>query len=162
LASPDQDLPISTQMTLPEAFYGLNFWMATHEPLFCELIASEALAEQENIPKLFHFSGQSPIERTFGLLSEHGLCLLTRDPAKTSHLDGLSNTSPLNLFTRSFGPDHTLAQQLTEQVRAWEAAGRPHERDLRIRAYPREVAHEVHEKAAVISKQWTQFIFDWQ
>ncbi|HVA92176.1 MAG TPA: hypothetical protein VNL71_20310 [Chloroflexota bacterium] len=65
------------------------------------------------------------------------------------------------LSVRRFGPNEQLAQQLIEQLVAWDAAGRPSTKGLRIRAYPRDPAYVPSSNEVVIAKQYTDLVRDW-
>jgi protein-L-isoaspartate(D-aspartate) O-methyltransferase len=158
LYSPAQDLPLAISLEPQALFFGLGFWLALHEPLFCSLSASGPLAEQGIIPGLVNFPGKTVT--TVGLLTEDALSVLTRDPTQAS-ADALPDGSSFNLYLRSFGSAAMLAQQLQQQVIAWDTAGRPDEQHLHVRAYPQNVPYNLKTSDIVVSKRWTNFVYSW-
>ncbi len=158
LHSPSQDLPLSISLEPQTLFFGLGFWLALHEPLFCSLSAYGPLAEQSIIPYLVNFPGKTVT--TVGLLAEDTLSVLMRHPSLTAPA-ALSDASSFNLSLRSFGAAATLTQQLKHQVIAWDTAGRPGEQQLHVRAYPHEPTCNLKASDIVISKKWTHFVYSW-
>lgn len=158
LGSTAQDLPSGIMLDPRGFFFGLSFWLALHEPLCCSLSAYGSPAEQGIIPNLIHFSGKGVM--TIGLLSEGALSLLMRysDPLAT---DNFFDGSAFNLYLRSFGAGDVLTQQLKRQVMAWDAAGRPGEQQLRVKAYPQNAISNLKASDIVISKRWTNFVYSW-
>jgi protein-L-isoaspartate(D-aspartate) O-methyltransferase len=158
LHSPAQDLPLSISLEPQGLFFGLGFWLALHEPLFCSLSAYGPLAEQGIIPSLVNFPGKTVT--TVGLLTEDALSVLMRPPS-LAPVDVLPDGSSFSLYLRSFGSATTLAQQLKQQVMAWDAAGRPGEQQLHVNAYPQEATYTLKVSDIVISKRWTNFVYSW-
>ncbi|MBV9616570.1 MAG: methyltransferase, FxLD system [Ktedonobacteraceae bacterium] len=158
LCSPVQDLPLETSVEPQGLFFGLGFWLALHEPLFCSLSAYGPLAEQGIIPNLINFPGKTVT--TLGLLSEHALSVLMRNPVLTP-ADVRPNATSFKLYLRSFGSADLLAQQLKQQITAWDEAGRPGEQQLHVRAYSLDAASNLNASDTVLSKRWTKFVFSW-
>ncbi len=154
LHSPAQDLLLSISVEPQGLFFGLGFWLALHEPLFCSLSASSPLAEQGIIPSLVDFPGKTIT--TIGLLNENALSVLMRHSSSTS-TDG----SSFNLYLRSFGSATALIQQLKNQVMRWDSAGRPGEQHLHVEAYPQNATCNLKTSDVVISKRWTNFVYSW-
>ena len=158
LQGPSQDLPLPIQVSPRTLFAGLSFWLALHDPLFGTLSASSPLAEQHAIPELLTFTGKNPSISTAGLFSTYALSILARDPNPV-----MSSTTPdaFGLMIRSFGPTDALAERLKSLVLVWDAAGRPGEQQLHIRAYPRSQGYSVSTSETVLSKTWTNFVCSW-
>jgi protein-L-isoaspartate(D-aspartate) O-methyltransferase len=152
----------SVQVMTHELFYGLIFWLALHDVSICNLQARGAIAEQDIVPGLFYIPSKIPIRSTFGLQSEHALCVLMRDPSVPVPTDDISDVVPFHIFIRSFGSDPAIANRLASLVMSWHMAGRPTEHNLFIRAYP--AAKEYHAEAndIIIKKRWIQFVCNWQ
>jgi hypothetical protein len=162
LIGPSRDLPTTLRVTPGEACR-LRQWLALHETRFCDLNAAGEMLDRGIAPYLFGWnSGGWKLCCTAGLLTEACLCLLTRPPDQTLSLEQPRGSEPFDLFVRSFGPDETLAHQLMEQVRAWDAAGRPSTDRLRIRAYPPETGYVPSASETVVRKQWTRLVLDWR
>jgi protein-L-isoaspartate(D-aspartate) O-methyltransferase len=163
LMGPTRDLPTSVRVTLREIWGGLSLWLALHEPNFCGLGAQGAVAERGIIPDLFGFSNKS--SSTVGLLGEHGLCVLMPSSQKASKLPTqciAADPSAFELSVRSFGSGDTLAQRLIEQITAWNAAGRPSNKGLYIRAFPLNTDYVPSENETTIPKRWTRLVLNWQ
>jgi protein-L-isoaspartate(D-aspartate) O-methyltransferase len=159
LQSPAQDIALSVSLEPRELFFGPLFWLALHEPLFCSLSASTPLAEQGIIPTLAHLHGKTAT--TIGLLTENALSVLMRNPAPAS-ANAFSSGGSFKLYLRSFGSADLLAQQLKQQIIAWDTAGRPGEQQLHVRAYPQGVTGNLKASDIVIAKRWTNFVYSWQ
>ena len=159
LQSPAQDIRLPISFQPQEPFFGPGFWLALHEPQFCLLSASGRPAEQGIIPNLIQFPGKNTT--TIGLLTENALSVLMRHPAPTS-TDTIPAGESYNLYIRSFGSADLLAQQLKKQIMAWDAAGRPAEQQLHVRAYPQDASCNLKDSDIVIAKRWTKFVYSWQ
>jgi protein-L-isoaspartate(D-aspartate) O-methyltransferase len=157
-----QDFPLPIKVTPLAVFYGLSFWLALQDPQYCTLVAHSPLAEGGLVPELIRTPGKITTLSTLGLLGEHALSVLMRDPALPPATDEVASALPFRLFIRSFGADNALAQRLQEQVIAWEAAGRPGERNLHIKAYPCDNKPTIQKHDITFSKKWTQFICRWR
>jgi protein-L-isoaspartate(D-aspartate) O-methyltransferase len=155
LVDSSRDWPTTVRVTGREVWGGLNVWLDLHEDGFCQLWAEGEMATRRIIPCLFGFQDCC---FTHGLANKDSLCLLMRSPVDEPQA---ANDSSFDLFVRGYGRADMLAQQLIEQVRAWDTAERPGTDRLRVRAYPqnssyRPAAHEV-----VVQKLWTRLILDW-
>jgi protein-L-isoaspartate(D-aspartate) O-methyltransferase len=158
LQDPAHDLPLPIQVSPRVLFSGLSFWLALRDPLFGTLSASGPLARQRVIPELFTFSGKIYSISTGGLFSEDAISVLTR---ASSPLAPGAPPDAFSLAVRSFGPAAELAERLKDEVMAWDAAGRPGERQLHVRAYPPDQPHPSGASDVVISKRWTDFVCSW-
>jgi hypothetical protein len=67
---------------------------------------------------------------------------------------------PFALFIRQFGPNDLVTQRLIAEIQAWNAAGRP--AIEKIRAYPRNSQYRPSKNEAMIERQWTKLILEWQ
>ncbi len=159
LQSPAQDMLLPISLQPQEPFFGLSFWLALHEAQFCLLTASTAHAMQNIVPGLIHFPGKGTT--TIGLLGDNALSVLMRDPA-SAPADTRPGGGPFNLSIRSFGFADLLSQQLKKQIMAWNAAGHPAEKQLRVRAYPQDASCNLKASDIVIAKRWTKFVYSWQ
>lgn len=68
---------------------------------------------------------------------------------------------PFDLFVRTFGTNDALAERVIGQIKAWDAAGRPHPKDVRIRAYPKDTGYSPSEGELVVDKPWSRFVLNW-
>ena len=94
-----------------------------------------------------------------GVLGETSLSvLLPPDPSRFGNIDAFA----FELFVRSFGPDDTLTQRLIEQIRAWDAAGRPGEENLFIKVYLHDTDYTPVADEVVITNRWTKLAISWR
>jgi protein-L-isoaspartate(D-aspartate) O-methyltransferase len=162
LASPSREQPVGIRVTAAEAFSALRLWLALREPRFCDLYAEGAWVDRGLVPPLFGWrSGGGSVCGTYGLLGDAGLCVLAHSPDPARSPDGRP-ISPFDLFARSFGPDGSLAHSLLDQVRAWEATGRPATDTLRIRAYPSDTDYIPAAREVIVPKRGCRLVLDWQ
>ncbi len=154
-----RDIPTQVYVTPQEIYSGLSFWLALHEPLFCELTASGEMAQSGIVPNLFGYPSTIPMSSTIALLEENSLSLILFASGQAP-----SPNAPTGLFqlaVRSYGPSDALASHLVAQMMAWNAAGRPNERSLHIRAYVQNSEYVPDKYDIVIEKHWTRFVFRW-
>jgi len=154
------DRPTGVSAARGEIWAGLDLWLALHEPDLCSLQAAGELAELGYVPCLFGYGGQWKSCFTKGVLRGTDLCLLAPPPG-TVPSEQLGRSEPFELFVRDAGADPALAGSLIAQIRAWDAAGRPASKGLRIRAYPTDAAYRPAAGAAVVEKRWSRLVFDW-
>jgi protein-L-isoaspartate(D-aspartate) O-methyltransferase len=168
LTEPSHDWPTMVRVRRGEAFGGLRLWLALREPGYCDLYAVGEMAAREIVPDLVEWAGQWPLHCTCGLLGDAGLCVLARADGPSSPVEEPARGAApaadpaARVVIRSFGPDLTLAPYLAEQIRAWDAAGRPSIENLRIRAYPPDSAYVPASNEAVVQKQQTRLVLDWR
>jgi len=150
-----RDLTIQVHVSPMEMYRGLNFWIAIHDSLVCDFTAFGEAARSGLLPTLSSSAAPTidmKMTRAVGLLSNDALALLfpTREAESQSPVPVSTATEAakqpvvpsLTLHVRSYGDDDALAQRLIEQVQMWDAAGRPDEQRLHIRAYRRDVINE--------------------
>ncbi len=140
---------------------GLATWLELRTDRFCSLFALGAAADDAPFPDLGGVAGQ--FRATIGLRDGASLALLARPPDRTPPTAGGDGDGPaVPVAVRAYGPDGALARQLLEQLAAWDAAGRPGEERLRIRAYPRGAEPPAPAGATTIRKRLTTLVCDWQ
>ena len=153
LQRPGRDDATGLRITLPEIRASLWFWLGMYETGQCRVYAAGDAAKRGLIPNLFSVSTSGgPFGGSSGLISEDGLCLLAR-----SEYD----VPPFSLYVRSYGDAEALTQRLLDQLRAWDAAGRPRGERLEITVYPLDADIEIPEDAVVLSKRWHQYVLRW-
>src|SRR5262249_45131014 len=155
-AGPSRDVATTIRVTPREIFDGFFLWLALREPGLCSVGAEGAVAERDLVPCLFRYAGQSKLCTTVGLVQGASLCVLSPASDRTSH------SAPIDLRVRTFGPDNQLARRLIDQVVAWDRAGRPSSKGLRIRAYPAGTDCPPSANEALVCKRWTQLLLDWE
>lgn len=157
------DWTTEVQVAPAEVEEGLGTWLELREPNFCYIFATGRVAEDNCIPDLLGSSGR--FRSTFGLRNETTLALLMRPVAWPNDTDGhpAPAAPSFPLMIRVMGPDQSLAQQLLDEIRAWEGASRPTDSELRIRAYPLESSARrvAGETGVVLTKRETRLVCDW-
>ena len=129
----------------------------------CSLTALGEEPDSALVPDTF---AVSPAYRaTVGLLDPTGLCVLARPPQHETMADLTEPGESPAVWVRSFGQADALARRLIDHLTAWEEAGRPSNRGLRIRAYPTDApttpGTHAGADAITIVKQRTRLVFDW-
>ncbi|MDQ5854177.1 MAG: methyltransferase, FxLD system [Chloroflexota bacterium] len=171
LAGSSSDRPAALEVTQPELWRGVAPWLFWHEPGFCVLGAEGEPASRGIVPFLLGRPGKS--YGTFGLLSAASLALLMLPPDRVPPVEATDAAPPppteppdpppsFELLVRSFGPDVGLAERMIEQIRAWDAAGRPDEEQLRIRVNGHDSAYVPSASESVVEKRWTRIVLNWQ
>jgi protein-L-isoaspartate(D-aspartate) O-methyltransferase len=157
LTGPSRDWPLpEANLSLVQS--GLQLWLALREPGFCFLNAWGEMAARPFVPSIFPVHPGQRWRFACGLFGKAGLAVL----AVPSNGASPADHDPPPLVVRSYGPDASLADRLVEQVRAWDAAGRPSSERLRIRAYPRESACTPDANSLVLEKRHTRLVLDWR
>ncbi len=166
LTGPGRDLPTGVEVTPLEMGLRFFMWLGLHGPdpefggLGCSLLAEGEMATRGIVPYLFGFWGKHC--STGGLLREGSMAVWMRPPDQRPRQQWVKDEPPFELFVRSYGPDEALARHLIEQVRGWDAAGRPPDQArLRIRAYPKETGDTRSTDQVVIERQYTRLVIDW-
>src|SRR6266568_5054930 len=130
-------------------------WLTLYEPQFFALVAHDTAIERGIMPRIFNIKTHTAL----GVLGETSLSvLLPSDPSRFGNIDAFA----FELFVRSFGPDVTLTQRLIEQIRAWDAAGRPGEENLSIKVNPRDTNYTPVADEVVITNRWTKLAISWR
>jgi protein-L-isoaspartate(D-aspartate) O-methyltransferase len=152
--------PTAVQVALADVWRGLNLWLALREPRLCDLTALGEQVGRGLVPCLFSFGGNGKMCFTIGLIDREGLAVLGRPPRDKQPVE--NNGDRFELWIWGYGRDETLAEQLRQEVEAWEAAERPGTAGLRIRAYPADTRYEAAEGEVVVRKRWSQLVVDWR
>ena len=166
LREPAQDIQTQIKATLQGILYNLNFWLALHEPRFCNLTAQRSIIERGLVPHLFPLLGNISTYSTAGVLNQHALCVLkyiVDEKVKLPPITAgtLPALPPMRLIVCTYGHDDELAQRLVSLLETWDASGRLSEQKLRIYAYMNAQAPIPAEQDIVLKRQWTQFVFRW-
>ncbi len=163
LFGPSEDLPSGVHANPAEVvFGGLALWLSLREPGLCSLSAEGQSAEKGIVPRFMVYRGGAEGCGTIGLLEGDGLCVFVRPPEQDSSSEQHDGSQNFELFMRNYGMRTGLANRLIEQVRAWDAAGRPSSNELRIRAYPNDTDYAPSTDEFVVCKKWTQLILKWE
>jgi len=163
LSGPSEDRSSGVHANPGEVvFGGLALWLSLREPGLCGLSAEGQFADRGIVSYFMINQGEWKISCTIGLLGDDGLCIFVHPPKPDSSSEQPDGPQPSELFVRSFGRGTELARRLVEQVRAWDAAGRPFSNGLRIRAYSKDTDYVPSTDEFVVRKQWTQLVLDWE
>lgn len=167
LTGPSRDIPLHIQVGPRELFFGLHMWLALQEANYCQVVAQRSLVERGIIPALFPLFTANKYTSSFGLLDESSICLLFHPPLPASVDETIASTMRFELLVKSFGPligeqDEGLVVRLMKQISLWNAAGRPTEEHLHIKAYPRDYSYRPSPGEIVLQKQWTQLVVSWE
>lgn len=156
LQGPSQDHPTEMRIALRELRSSLSFWLGIYAMGHVDIYATGKMATRWRIPDLLRLSASGSdalLNGTSGVVHEDGVCLLA---------GSMGTLNTLSLYLRSYGNAEALTQRLREQLRAWDAAGRPRGERLEITAYPLDVAIDVPGDAVVMPKRWHQLVLRWR
>lgn len=150
LGAPGPVLPLEGGFTLGD-LRALRLWLAVREPGCCLLRECGAPAAGGVLPALLldRFWGSA---EAWGVLGADSLALLGTPPGQPPLGIGPVLEGGFELCVRGFGSGES-AGRLVDEVRSWEAAGRPSGHgDLRIAVLPRGV--EPPRGSLLIEKRW--------
>ena len=161
LSGPSEYAPTGIYATPGEVIFGgLALWLSVHEPGFCVLSAEGQMADRGIVPGLMELSGEWRRCWTNGLLGDDGLCVFARPPDHSaSEQPGVPQA--FELFVQGYGSWTEHTERLIQQVRRWEAAGRPANNRIRLRVCPIDTDYRPSAGEVVVRKRWTQLILDW-
>jgi protein-L-isoaspartate(D-aspartate) O-methyltransferase len=151
LGGPTTTLASGVRATIAEVAEGLVLWLAAREPGLCSVWADAGVGAGQGVPELFGSSGKW--RASLCLLDSAGLALLAWGAG--------APPAGAELVVRVAGDGRAAAERLIAGLAAWEAAGRPTDAGLRIRAYRREHV-PTPTGTAVIEQRWTRFVLDWE
>jgi protein-L-isoaspartate(D-aspartate) O-methyltransferase len=153
LTRPGGVVPVGVRAGRGDLWGGLALWLALREPDLVQLGALGPAVEVGLVPVLLAFGTQV---MTLGLISPDGPVSL----AALTTVDAGPDGPGTELAAGAFGPAGAdLAHRLADQVRAWEAHGRPATDQLRLRAYP--VGDRPAGATTVIEKRHTVLELGW-
>jgi protein-L-isoaspartate(D-aspartate) O-methyltransferase len=146
LHGPPSEHPTGLTVRVAEVADGLSLWLAVNEPRWCVV----AETDQAAVPRLPAAPLQVQDTRiTAGLIAGDGVALLA-GPADAV------------LTTVGYGSSaDRLATELADHVHAWDAAGRPGTRGLRVDAYPVSTPDSGLRPGTVIDKRHTRMVLSW-
>jgi protein-L-isoaspartate(D-aspartate) O-methyltransferase len=157
LRQPGADVPSGVQIA-PDRISdeGLDLWLALREPDVVRLMAIGRTAVRGLVPSLVATPGLASTDALVGADGCAGAALVL------ARGDGGDTAATRELAARPFGREgERFAHRLVEQVRAWDAHGRPGTSGLRIEVHPR-AARSVPGSAIVIDKRHTRVVLGWR
>jgi len=159
LTGASRDIPAGIRVTPREVYGGLLLWVALRDSRFGWFEERRPGMGESPVPHLFALAGQ--YQSSAGLFAARAAALLMRPPGDTPPVEPVADPPAFDLYVRAFGDEEAIAQGLLDEVRAWEAAGRPGAHGLRITAYPIEGDNRAAPDALVVAKRWTRFVLSW-
>jgi protein-L-isoaspartate(D-aspartate) O-methyltransferase len=161
LTGASSDRATWVRTTGEEVFGGLGLWLALHETGFGTLSVRGEFAKRGIVPDLFGFSSGARTTSTIGLVEDDSLALLVRGAGHSPGNRGEDRDGTFELIVRTHGTNSDAASRLVKAVRAWDTAGRPSAKDVRIRAHARDAASGPNDDGFVIEKPSSRLVFNW-
>jgi protein-L-isoaspartate(D-aspartate) O-methyltransferase len=123
---------------------GLHVWLVTHQTGMYTLWGGA------RIPDLFGLVERSGVHGTLCSITASGVALLAWCKNESGELCVLAPA----------GSDD-VAEQMRTLLATWQAAGRPMDVQLQVRAYARGTAHTVAADEIAIDQRWTRLVLNW-
>lgn len=147
---PKQVSPSGVQATLDDVRDALHLWLAAHEPAVYGVWADPGATM---VPDLIGLPER--VRGSLGVADEQGLAVLGwREAGQYAG----------ELCVQAPAAASGVAERLLGLLRAWVAAGRPTDADLRIRAYRcgDPLAPAAQSDEVVVQQRWTRFVLRWR
>jgi protein-L-isoaspartate(D-aspartate) O-methyltransferase len=138
-------VPSGIMLTGAELREGLHLWLVAHLP------NAYMLWGGASVPDLFHLD-RSGAHGTLCVMDSHSVVVLAR-------ADDMAELWQPVVLTPNGG--EALARQLVQLLRAWDAAGRPMDSDVELRAYPVIDRLAARPGETAIDQRWTRFVLNW-
>jgi hypothetical protein len=145
--APGRALPSGITTTIDEMREGLHLWLVTHQTGVCTLWGGP------RVPDLFGL--QDRVRGTLCVMNSKSESLVLLAWADDFERGG-------DVFILTPVGAESLAGQVQQVLKDWDAVGRPLDVDVEIRAYPRERNAEALPGEVVVDQRWTRFILRWQ
>jgi protein-L-isoaspartate(D-aspartate) O-methyltransferase len=148
LQAPTRSWLSGVSTSLRELREGLHLWLATHQRGTCILWGSGRAHD------LFGFQDGSDFHGT--------LCVLDAELESLALLAwaGRSERAGELVIQAPVGADG-LAERMRRILQEWQAAGRPTDGDLQIRAYARGTSPAPAVDEVVVDQRWSRFVLNW-
>jgi protein-L-isoaspartate(D-aspartate) O-methyltransferase len=145
--------PTGVSATLDDIRDALHVWLVVREPSVCTLYAEAGVRAVPNL-----FGSAERVRGSLGIVCADGLALLGWSAGPRSAV--LHGARELSVEA----PEASAAQaeRLVGLIRAWQAAGRPGDAQLQIRAYARGQAPAPGPDEVVLDERWTRFLVRWR
>lgn len=155
------DIDTGVEVLGRDLWGGLLVWLPAREPASFSLLAIGRAVEANLVPPLFGFEQTPATHFTGGFFSERGMCVLMRPPDEP--LPGANDPPKAwHLWVRAYGDDPELASRIAEQVRAWDAAGRPMVGVMSLRVFPARQNVTPSANEHPIPRRWTTILARWR
>ncbi len=156
LAAPGQDLLTPICATPYELADGLGLWLALTSDRLVTLWADSAAPGGRVVPALLGSADRW--HATQGVVGDAELALLTTAGPRQNR-EG--EPTRYALAVRSHGASLDQAERLRDHLVAWDAAGRPNDRGLRVRVCPAGSTVGPLGPGAVLQRRWSRLVIDW-
>jgi protein-L-isoaspartate(D-aspartate) O-methyltransferase len=147
LRAPARAWPSGVSTSLKELREGLHLWLVTH-------LRSVYSLWGPRVPDLFGSQDGTDVHGT--------LCVLEASPPSLAMLawaDAGAGAGEL-VIQAPVGADELVAR-VRVGLQQWLTAGRPHDADLEIRAYPRGCGPPLTVDEVVVERRWSRFVLNW-
>jgi len=149
LWAPARRWPSGVTTNLKELRDGLHLWLVTHQPGTC------ILWDGKRVPDLFGSLDGTDVHGTFCVLDDRlqtlALLAWANDSAQAGEL----------VIQAPVGASG-LAERVRDILQGWQAAGRPLDTDLQIRAYPRASGPAPAADDVVLDQRWSRLVLSWR
>jgi protein-L-isoaspartate(D-aspartate) O-methyltransferase len=170
LTARDKAYPTGVKVMLWEFLNGFLAWLTVQSPDGIANLSAIGNAVDEII-SLTLIAMQGPEKRveTFLKILPGSAAAMTRPPE--AEIDWFnfeqpeedrSPEQPFEVYVQQLGPDPEAAQLLVGMIRAWDAAGKPDSRRMRLRGLPAGKPGPSLEGGLLIKRPWTNFIVWYQ
>lgn len=151
-------LATAVQAAVYEVDSSLYFYLMLHEPDLCAVTVQGASARRSNMPFLLGRPGD--MHYALGLVDHAGLALLSRPQAQI-HQPGSVDLQSFDLIVKIYGNEGSAARRLIKRIKAWDAAGRPTDAGLQLRAYPTAAKYRAKSGELLVKRPQSHFVYRW-
>jgi len=148
LRAPARSRPSGVSTNFQELRDGLHLWLVTHLRGICTLWGGK------QVPDLLGSADGTDVHGTLCALDAKRQTLVLLAWANAAaHAGEIVIQMPI-------GADE-VAERVRDSLHAWQAAGRPMDGDLQIRAYPRAAGPSPTADEVILDQRWSRFVLSW-